>query len=316
MDSVKPQVCISTPPFTHSLRFYVMTTVQNPEAFYRDRFSGSLFVIKAGGRIITDDKARLDLLKTIKDFTSADIKVLLVYGGGHAIDTALKDNNIETVKKDGRRITNAKSIPVIQSVMSGYLSGLILKTMACVGFKSGLCLPALPAHWTEIELRPRDKKDYGFDGTIPKVHAAPILSLLNCASFLATPSLATSQNNAVNINADMAAISIACWTQARKLIFLSDVDGVMINDEKSSVLTDDDIRTHIQDGQIKGGMKVKMESCLQALDRGVRRVHLINGLKENSLAKEIYDPIGTGTMILRESDKDRYMEEIKFEDTV
>ena len=287
---------------------------KNPEEFYRDRFSGSLFIIKAGGRIITDKKARADLLKTIKDFISADIKVMLVYGGGHVIDTALKERNIKTRKQDGRRITNAESIPVIQSVMSAHLSGLILQSMAEADFKNGLCLPAMPAHWTDIELRPRDKKDYGYDGTIPKVHAAPILSLLNSSPFIATPSLAISKNNAVNVNADMAAISIACWTQARKLIFLSDVDGVMIDGEKASVLSDEEIEKHIHSGQIEGGMKVKMESCLEALDRGVRRVHLINGLKEQALAREVYDPMGTGTMILRESDKDRYFEEIKFED--
>lgn len=287
---------------------------QNPEEFYRDRFSGSLFIIKAGGRIITDDKARHDLLATIKDFISADIKVMLVYGGGHVIDSALKEHNIKTRRQDGRRITNAQSIPVIQSVMSAHLSGLILQSMAEAGFKNGLCLPAMPAHWTDIELRPRDKKDYGYDGTIPKVHAAQILSLLNSTPFIATPSLAISKSNAVNVNADMAAISIACWTQARKLIFLSDVDGVMINGEKASVLSDEEIEKHIRSGQIEGGMKVKMESCLEALDRGVRRVHLINGLKEHALAREVYEPMGTGTMILRESDKDRYFEEIKFDE--
>ena len=284
---------------------------QNMEEFYRDRFSGSFFVIKAGGRIITDEKARTDLLRTIQDFVSANIKVMLVYGGGHAIDSALKKADIKTTKKDGRRVTNALSMPVVQSVMSGDIAHQILCTMARIDFRHGVCLPALPHGWTDIKLRPREKIDYGYDGTLPKVNAAPILSMLNSVPFIATPSLATSAENPVNINADMAAVAIACWTQARKLIFLSDVDGVMIDDKKASVLSDTEIKTYIDDGQIKGGMQVKMESCLDALDRGVRRIHLINGFKQGALAREIYDPIGAGTMVVRESDKQRYLNEIK-----
>lgn len=283
---------------------------QDMEKFYRERFSGSLFVIKAGGRIITDHTARKDLLNTINDFISAGIQVILIYGGGHAIDQALKEHNIPQKKQNGRRITNAESISHVQSVMSGQIAGQIMCTMAEIDLKGGICLPALPHNWTEIEFRPRDHADYGFDGTVPKIYASPILSQLNSTPFIACPSLAISAKNAVNINADMAAVSIACWTQSRKLIFMSDVDGVMIENEKTSVLSDEEIEKHITSGQIKDGMRVKMESCLDALDRGVRRIHLINGMKAGSLAKEIYDPIGSGTMILRESDRRRYYEEI------
>ena len=282
--------------------------------FYRERFGGSVFVIKAGGRIITNQDAREDLLMTIADFAEADIKTILVYGGGHAIDREMENNGISPRKSQGRRITNSESLPSVRNVMSGQIPSLIYTSMARLGLKDGLCLPAIPPAWTDINFRERDnKKDYGYDGTLPKVYPAPIRKILNSVSFLAVPSLAISNEHAVNINADNAAVSLAIYILARKLIFLSDVEGVILNNKKASVLTEDDIHSHIASGEIKGGMQVKMENCLEALDRGVRRVHILSGFDNGALKQEIYDPIGAGTMILRDSDKKRYHQEINLE---
>lgn len=281
--------------------------------FYKQKYSGSLFLIKAGGRIIMDDDARRDLLRTIQDFIKANIRVLLIYGGGHAIDDALKEHNIEPRKVNGRRITNKETIEIVKSVISGDLSFRLARTMARINL-NGLLLNNIPSEWIDIKLRERDNpEDYGYDGTVENVRTAPIYSLLNATPFVACPCLGASEKNAVNINADNVAVALAAQCQFRKLIFMSDIDGVMVDGKVQSVLTDKDIPKLISEGHAVGGMQVKLENCKFALDRGVRRIHIINGFKAGNLANEIYSAVGPGTMLIRDADMDRYEQETLME---
>ena len=290
-----------------------MTEIMDKAEFYKQRYSGSIFIIKAGGRIIMDEDARRDMLSTIQDFVNANIRVLLIFGGGHAIDNALQDKNITPRKQNGRRITDSQTIEVVKSVMSGDLSFRIARSMAELGLQ-GLCLNNIPAAWGKIKLRERDNpEDYGYDGTLESVNPGSIYTTLNATPFIACPCLGASEKNAVNINADNVAVSLASACQFRKLIFMSDIDGVLVEDKVMSVVTDKDIPRLISDGHAVGGMQVKLESCLAALDRGVRRIHIINGLKKGSLSSEVYSAIGPGTMLIRDSDLDRYEQEIKLE---
>lgn len=278
--------------------------------YYLEKYSGSLFLIKAGGRVITDDAARKDLLGTIQDLVAADIRVLLVYGGGHAIDDALDAAGLTSKKIDGRRITTAATLPAIKATLAGDLGFRINATMRGIGLR-GLCLNAIPPAWADIALREREvRADYGYDGTLAKVYPAPVLTALNAVNFIACPCLGVSERGGVNINADLAAIALASGCQFRKLIFMSDVDGVEVGGEVVSTLTDADIPALIESGEVSGGMQVKLESCLEALDNGVHRIHLLNGLRPGALGGEVYDPTGIGTMILRAADKPRYEQEL------
>lgn len=280
--------------------------------FYRDKYKGSLFVIKAGGRVITDEDSRMSLLDNIQDLTDAGIKILLVYGGGHAIDDALAKADITPRKKDGRRITTRDAIPHIQNVMAGDLSFRLSTSMKKLDL-AGLTLSCIPPHWINIETRPRENEDEkGFDGIITQVNKDAIDALFKNENFVATPCTGVSDKNAVNINADNVAVALAEGLQSRKLIFLSDVDGVLDKEGKLiPLITDEEIPTLIENGTVDGGMKVKLENCLHALQKGVRRIHLINGFKKDALAFEIYDAIGPGTMILNAVDQERYEEEIE-----
>lgn len=285
--------------------------MRNIKDFYRTKYKGSLFVVKVGGRAITDEKSRISLLGNIKDLVDSGIKVLLIYGGGHAIDEALKDAGIEPRKVNGRRITTAEAIPVIQKVMAGDLGFRISSTMADMGLH-GLTLSNIPPGWGQLAFRERENPaDYGYDGFFEAVFADQINRIFEAIPFIACPCTGVSAKNAVNINADNVAVALAEGLHARKLIFLSDVDGVMKDGKVIPVLTDAEIPELIQSGVAEGGMQVKLENCLNALKKGVRRIHLINGFRENALADEIYDAIGTGTMILREVDRESYLNEIE-----
>ena len=113
-----------------------------------------------------------------------------------------------------------------------------------------------------------------------------------------------------NINADTVATELAIGMKAHKLIFLSDVDGVMVNGKVAEFLTMKDIPVLVKKGVVTGGMRVKLDNCAAALKSGVRRIHLINGLRKDALKKEIYEPVGPGTMLILDEEREIYTREI------
>jgi acetylglutamate kinase len=188
--------------------------------------------------------------------------------------------------------------------------------MAQGGLK-GLSLNAVPGSWLNAELRPRrDGVNFGFVGDIHCVSRRHVMRHFKAVNFIACACLTTTTDGVLcNINADTIATELAIGTQAQKLVFLSDVDGVLIDGKPASAITDEDIPALIENGTAAGGMRVKLENCLRALNAGVQRIHLLNGFKENALRQEIYSAAGPGTMILRAADKARYMNEKKVEKT-
>ncbi|MCF8495064.1 MAG: hypothetical protein K9G62_00170 [Alphaproteobacteria bacterium] len=281
-------------------------------AFYESKFSDNLFIVKAGGKIVEDDTALDSLIRDIRDLTLHGIKIILVYGGGHALDEAAAARGVPVEKRDGRRVTSAASMGIMKEIVGGALSLRLYQSMARNNLE-GLTFNAVPPGWMNVELRPKAPVDFGFVGDIHAVHARPIRRLLKTADFIAVPCLAWAQDaqTLCNINADTIATELAIGTQADKLIFLSDVDGVHIGGQTAFIITAEEIPAHIQSGAVTGGMKVKLENCKRAMEAGVRRIHLINGLREDALRKEIYEPVGPGTMLMQESERASYMTEIE-----
>lgn len=280
-------------------------------AFYESKFAGNLFIIKAGGKIIEDDTALDTLIKDIRDLTMHGIKVLLVYGGGRAMDQAAEESGIEIKKHQGRRITDAPMMEKMKEIVGGQLSLKVYASMARNNLE-GISLNAVPADWMNVSLRSKDPVDFGYVGDIHGVSFRPVRRLFKVVDFIATPCLAWADDGAVcNINADTIATELAIGTKADKLMFLSDVDGVNINGKTAFIITAEQIPGYIEDGTVTGGMQVKLENCKRALESGVRRIHLINGLRENALRHEIYEPVGPGTMLITESERQSYMNEIE-----
>lgn len=285
-------------------------------AFYHRRFRDNLFVIKASGKVIEDSTTRDTLIANIRDLTLHGIRVLLIYGGGRAIDAEAEKRGIKTVKHDGRRVTDAATIGVIRQVVGGDLALGVQSSMAKLAME-GIAFNAIPYDWMQVELRAKKPIDFGFVGDVKAVHNRPIQRLFKTTSFIACPCLAFTADGALcNINADTIATELAIGTQANKLVFLSDVDGVTVDGTVQSLMTSGDIDTHIKSGAITGGMKVKLENCQRALGEGVQRIHLINGLRENALVKEIFEPDGFGTMILETEEHENYMNELRIQKAI
>ncbi len=281
-------------------------------AFYESKFKDNLFIVKAGGKIIEDDKALSTLISDIKYLTTHGIKVLLIYGGGHAMDEAATQQGLKIQKHEGRRITCTQTLNVMKNIVGGQLTLKVYETMAKNKLE-GISLNAVPAEWMDVSLRTKEPVDFGFVGDINDAHARPIKRLFKVTDFVAVPCLAWSESDQTlcNINADTIATQLAIATKAHKLIFLSDIDGVKIKSKTAFIITGEQIPKYIADGTATGGMKVKLENCQSALEAGVKRIHLINGLRENALRNEIFEPVGPGTMLIMESERTHYLNEVE-----
>jgi acetylglutamate kinase len=278
--------------------------------FYRRMFRGTLFIIKAGGRVITDDKCRANLLENIKELNKDGIDVFLIYGGGHAIDDGMKEAGITPFKIDGRRITSETDIAIVKKVMAGDLGYRLVETMGEIGL-DGVVMNAIPPAWATYKRRPKKEGITRFDGEITGVNKASIKDFFEGPRFAACPCLGIYDAGVtLNINADNVAIAMASGLKATKLILLTDVDGVLVNGEKASVLTGRETEQLIADGIVTGGMQVKLENCVAALRSGVKRVHIINGFTKDALKKEVYTKEGIGTMIIRHNNKKLYEMEV------
>ncbi|MBP7721277.1 MAG: acetylglutamate kinase [Alphaproteobacteria bacterium] len=281
------------------------------DAFYESKFKDNLFVVKVGGKIVEDRKILDNLISNIRDLSLHGIKILLIYGHGRAVDEKLEQRKIPVNKVEGRRVTDAATLEVIQEVVGGTLSLNIASSMAKHNVE-GISLNAIPHDWMRLEVRPKKPIDYGFVGDVKSVESRPVARLFRTSNFVACSCVGvTSEGQVLNINADTIATQLAIGTKAHKLMFLSDVDGVQIDGKSADVITAQEIPDLIKKGIATGGMKVKLENCLAALNGGVRRIHLINGLREDALKKEIYESVGPGTMLFHESERASYANEVE-----
>jgi len=277
-------------------------------AFYESKFKDSFFVIKAGGKVVEDDEALENLLSNIRELTLQGIKVLLIYGGGRAMDEEADKRGVEVQKIGGKRVTSSESMDIMRHVVGGDLSLKVSGMIAKIGLE-GLSFNAVPAAWMNAFLKPKVPGD-DFGGGIDGVHARPINRLFKTVPFIASACIAITQDGAAcNINADTIATQLAIGTKADKLIFLSDTDGVKIDGQTAEIITVEEIDGLIADGIATGGMQVKLENCKAALDAGVKRIHLLSGLRTDALKKEIYEPVGPGTMLFTERERASYENE-------
>jgi len=279
-------------------------------AFYENKFRDNFFVVKAGGKIVEDQEALDSLIANIRDLTQIGIKVLLIYGGGRAIDRRAAELGVQVVKHEGRRVTDQATIDIVKEVVGGSLALNVYQSMARNKLE-GLSLNAIPAEWMRVELRSQPI-DFGFVGDIKAVFHRPVNRLFKSTNFIACACLASTEDGTVcNINADTIATQLAIGTKASKLVFLSDIDGVKLKGAVAPLITAEEIPMYIHNGQVKGGMQVKLENCAEALKAGVRRIHLINGLRKDALKKEIFEPVGPGTMLIKASEEQSYKNEIE-----
>lgn len=267
---------------------------------YIKEFSGKTVVIKYGGSAMVDPVLNERVIEDIVLMKLVGFQPVIVHGGGKDISAMLNKIGIKSKFHDGLRITSEETVEVVEMVLAGKVNKSIVQMIQnhdinAVGItgKDGKTL--------KVKKKIVQGADIGFVGEITKVDIKLITSLIDNDFIPVIAPLGTDdQGQTYNINADYAASAIAGALEAEKLIFLTDVQGVMrdVNDDHSllSRLTIADVDIFKNEGIISGGMIPKVDCCIEGLKAGVKNVHILDGRVEHSLLLEIFTKSGVGTM--------------------
>ena len=263
------------------------------------KFRDEIFVIKYGGSAQIDERLKELFAKDILLLYTVGIKPVIVHGGGKRITQILDRLKIDTHFIDGQRVTTPEVMEIVEMVLSGDINKEIVSLLNNYGAKA-LGISGKDAHF--ITARAKDFEKFGYTGVIDKINPKVVYKLLE-EQFVPViaPIAASNQvgHPGYNINADLCASKVAASLKAKKIIFLTDTPGVLDKDGKLiSTLTKEKIELLKKDGTISGGMIPKVDACLEAIEGGVQKAHIIDGRVEHSLLLEIFTSEGIGTQVL------------------
>ncbi|MBQ7717798.1 MAG: acetylglutamate kinase [Clostridia bacterium] len=259
-------------------------------------------VVKYGGNAMQSDELKHSVMEDITLLKFVGANPIVVHGGGPDISAALKTYNIESNFINGLRVTDADTVQVAQQVLVGKTNKEIVSLIAAVGGKA-VGLSGIDGHLLECEKLYTDvngeKTDIGYVGNVLSVNEK-LIKLVSEDEYIPViaPIGVDKGGQSYNINADLVASAVAVATKAEKLIYLTDVEGVL--DQNGKVIyeiSEKEVYDKIDDGSISGGMIPKVMSCTGAIDKGVSRVHIIDGRIPHCILLEIFTNAGIGTMI-------------------
>lgn len=274
------------------------------------RFRDRVTVIKLGGSVMQDESALRHLLVDIVFMETVGMKVVVVHGGGPAINRAMDAAGIVPRFIQGRRYTDEATLKIVEEVLAYETNEHIAKRIEDLGGRS------MPLNFRTTNVLFGEKLtlpgengeplDLGHVGTVTRVDRVTIENLCYAGQVPVIPSMCLDEatGGKLNVNADTAAAEVAVALGAEKLVYLSDVNGVRRDKRDPSTLihslTALEARQLITDKKIESGMIPKVEGCVETLDRGVGKVHIIDGALRHSLLLEIYTNHGVGTELIRE----------------
>lgn len=262
------------------------------------RYENKTFVIKYGGGAMTDDSLKAMFAKDVTLLTKIGVKIVIVHGGGKEITEMLNKLKIETKFVNGQRYTDERTLDVVQMVLAGKINKEIVARINQNGGNAvGLC--GVDGDLIKAKQFKDNGQDIGLVGEITKINVG-VLTLLLSNNFLpvVAPTGVGDDGELYNINADVAAGEIAAALKSEKLLYLSDVEGVMADGKLIPSLSEDEAKEFVKKGRINGGMIPKVDSAFKALDAGVKKVHVIDGRVMHSLLLEIFTDEGIGTELV------------------
>jgi acetylglutamate kinase len=272
------------------------------------QFRGKVTVIKLGGSVMEDDRAMTHLLLDIVFMETVGMRPVVVHGGGAAITRAMNEAGLVPRFVQGRRYTDDATLAIVERVLAGEVNQQIAQRIQELGGKAQplnfRTTNVLVGQRLQLEGPGGEPVDLGHVGKVTAVDRAGIEHLCYAGIVPVIPSMClTPEGQKLNVNADTAATAVARTLQAEKLVYLSDVNGVRRDkqDPGSLVhsLTAEEAERMIADGTIESGMIPKVQACLETLDHGVRKVHIIDGRLRHSLLLEVYTSKGVGTEIMQ-----------------
>lgn len=277
---------------------------------YIRNFAGSTVVIKYGGSAMTDENLKAAVITDIAMLKYLGLRPVVVHGGGREITDMLGRLDIPTSFIGGQRVTDAQTALVAEMVLSGSIGKSLVNDLEKIGV-GAVGISGKDGRTLQVEKKKGPAgEDLGFVGKVTHVDTTLIESLLDSGFIPVISPVGIGPEGATyNINADYAAVAVAGALKARKLVFLTDVEGILADVHDPSTLfrslTVSQAKTLMAEGTISGGMIPKTECCIAALEKGVRNVHILDGRVAHSILLEIYTQRGIGTMMTGDIEAER-----------
>ena len=265
---------------------------------YIRRYTGKVVVVKYGGNAMVNEQLKQQVMEDVVLLWLIGVKVVLVHGGGPEISQTMKALGKEAVFVDGLRVTDRETVDIVQMVLAGKINKTLVNLLEMKGGQA-MGISGMDGRLIEAEIK--DER-LGYVGEITNINIRPVTDLLEKGYIPAISTLGCDrEGNAYNINGDTAAARVAGALEAERLIMLSDIPGLLRDkDDPTTLIPELSVAEAGQlrrEGVISGGMIPKMECCVEAIRRGVKKVIIMDGRVPHSILMELLTDEGAGTMI-------------------
>ena len=276
---------------------------------YIQRFNRKIIVVKYGGSAMVDEELKARVIQDVTLLKLVGFKPIIVHGGGKEISRWVGKVGMKPEFKNGLRVTDEATMELAEMVL-GKVDKSLVQLVESLGVRA-IGISGKDGRLLSVKKKYANGEDIGFVGDVTNVNADILYDLLE-KDFLPIicPVGLDDDNNTYNINADDAACAIAKAMKAEKLAFLTDIEGVYKDPQDPSTLiselTVSEAHKLVGDGYIGGGMLPKINNCIEAIESGVSRVHILDGRIPHCLLLEIFTNKGIGTAILNDSERRYY----------
>ena len=267
---------------------------------YIKKYNGKIVVIKYGGNAMINDQLKQQVMEDITLLWLIGVKVVLVHGGGPEISETMAKLGKQAQFVDGLRVTDKETVDIVQMVLAGKVNKTLVNLIQMKGGHA-VGLSGIDGGIIEATIK---NEVLGYVGKITKIRPQPIMDLLEKNYIPVISTVASDrQGNVYNINGDTAAAYIAGELGAERLIMMTDIDGILTDKDDPATLieqlTVSEARGLYDSGVISGGMIPKVDCCIEALERGVNNVVILDGRVQHSILMELLTDEGAGTMVMK-----------------
>lgn len=266
---------------------------------YIKKYNGKIVVVKYGGNAMINEQLKMQVMEDIVLLSLIGVKIVLIHGGGPEISDVMEKLGKKPLFIDGLRVTDKETVDIVQMVLTGKVNKTLVNLLET---KGGTAMGISGMDGRLIEAVMKDER-LGYVGKIVNINIAPIADLLEKGYI---PVISTvgcdKEGNAYNINGDTAAAHIAGALKAERLIMMTDIAGILKDKEDPATLipemTVSEAAKLQEEGVISGGMIPKVECCAEAIQKGVKKVIIMDGRVPHSILMEILTDEGAGTMVI------------------
>jgi len=281
--------------FTNAERAEVLTQALP----YIQKYTGKIVVIKYGGNAMINEQLKQQVMEDIVLLWLIGVKVVLVHGGGPEISDMMKQLGKEAVFVDGLRVTDKQTVDIVQMVLAGKINKTLVNLLET---KGGRAMGISGMDGRLIEATMKDER-LGYVGTVTNINIQPVTDLLEKGYIPVISTLGCdTEGNTYNINGDTAAAYVAGALGAERLIMLTDIAGILKDKDDTSTLIPSLTITEAaklrKEGIISGGMIPKVDCCVEAIHKGVKKVIIMDGRVPHSILMELLTDYGAGTMVM------------------